>query len=583
MNHTRMMTTLTAITITIIVIIPLSHLQSIQIHDITNNAGALLLQRGEGRIIAGYDRLLHIIDFPQFEISVSIFQNVINKIDNSTSDFTEIINLKLREIKSFFNTLKLNRNKRSIDMLGSAIKFITGNLDAEDLTIINENLDEIRKSGNSLVKQNNRQIKINSKFENRINIINNEIKNQQNSLRSILNKEDLIITEYQKLSVIFQMDTFLETLKSIEYAIMLAKMNIISKFVLTPKEIGIIAQEIRKQGLEVHSLDDASAYLTTTVLCKGSTIIISVNIPQLLAVTYQKVNLEPLPLSNHTAKFTYQTVFINKDQILAVTSRCQESQKVTICERKQLRDISQNACEARILRGRLGTCDLIENPPKSETRTIAPGTLLVLTVQQDVSINGTCGIGKEKLNGIHIITFHNCSLLVGNELFENHELQFHQPIILPLEPTKIQPQQIEKFINLTELHEINLKNRQYLETLKAKHLFGFAAISTLTICLFAFVAFGIIKYRQLTKTGNCSGRAILMGGRLKNEASTPTPIAAPTPAVRTDMCLEHSADSATSTPGNSGFPKRPIQASACILTTTSGARSADCRTVGRFS
>lgn len=135
-----------------------SHPASIQIQDITNNARALILQRGEGRIIAGYDRLLHIIDFPPFEISLSIIESVIGQLRNSSSDFSEIIRTKLRKIKFIFSTLhvKLYRNKRSTNMLGSAIKFITGNLDSEDLRLINTNLDELRKTGNTLIKQNNR-------------------------------------------------------------------------------------------------------------------------------------------------------------------------------------------------------------------------------------------------------------------------------------------------------------------------------------------------------------------------------------------------------------------------------------------
>lgn len=153
--------TQTTLIFLIIILLPLSiHPQTIQIHDITNNA--LILKRGKGKIVAGYDRLLHVIDFTQFEISISIIENVINQMQNSTSELTQIIKIKLREIKFIFSTLnpKPNRSKRSIDIIGSTIKLITGNRDAEDLKVINKNLDEIRKTGNSLVKQNNRQIKI---------------------------------------------------------------------------------------------------------------------------------------------------------------------------------------------------------------------------------------------------------------------------------------------------------------------------------------------------------------------------------------------------------------------------------------
>ena len=91
--------------------------KSIQIHDITNNAGALLLKKEEGRVVTGYDRLLHVIDFPQFEISLSILENMISQLANSSGSFSEIINIKLREIKFILKIIhtKTYRNKRSIE------------------------------------------------------------------------------------------------------------------------------------------------------------------------------------------------------------------------------------------------------------------------------------------------------------------------------------------------------------------------------------------------------------------------------------------------------------------------------------
>lgn len=498
--------------------------QSIQIHDITDNAGALFLKKGEGRVIAGFDRLLHIIDFREFEISISILENLISQTKNSTSNLSEIIQMKLREIKFIYSTLNLksHRHKRAIEALGSTIKFITGNLDAEDMKIINSNLDEMRKTGNSIIKQNNRQIRINSKFENRLNLVNKEIKNNQNIINNILKNNNYILSEHQEISIAFQLDTFLENLKAIEYAIMLAKLNIISKFVLTPKEIEIIIKEITDQGLKIQHLDDATSYLSTTTLHKDSSTIICVNIPRLQPTSYEKVIIEPLHVHNHSVKLTHNTVFINPEQILAVTSECREANKITICERRQLIDISNSTCEAPLLRGLHGQCPVLEKPPSTHTKTIDSGTLLVQTVHQDVIINGTCGIEPRTLKGIHLITFHNCSLYIKNELFENYELRFEQPSILPLQLTKIETLHIERHINLSELHELHMKNRQHLESMDFKYRIGSIAFSTVITLIIVLLAIGFVKYCNFTKTGNCSGRAILAEGLVKQVTTSPT-------------------------------------------------------------
>lgn len=507
----------------LLLLIPTSLFASIQIHDVTNNAGALLFQKGDGRVIAGYNRLLHIIDFSQFEFSLIIIENAIGQLINNSSDFSTIIQIKLRDIKHILNTLHINsRNKRSINILGSAIKFVTGNLDAEDLKLINSNLDEMRKSENLLIDQNNRQIKLNSKFENRLNLINDQIKNQQNILRKIANSDNFVITENQKIFIIFQLDSFLDTLKSIEYSIMLAKINIISKLILTQREIETIAQEITSQGLEIHDLGDASNYLSTTVFYRGSTLIISVNIPRLLTTPYKKIIIEPLPMFNRTAKIAHHTVFINPQEILAITSQCRENNQFTLCERKQLVDISNDPCEAPLLREEHGNCHITEKPMATEIREITPGTLLVITVHQDVPINSTCGIKPGTLTGIHLVTFHNCSLFVNNELYENFEIQFQHPTILPLQPIKIKPLQIDRHVNISELQESNIRNRLYLEKAHFKHQLGFATLSIAIILIAVLLGFIAIKYRQFIKSGHCSGRAILMGEAV-NHGLSPEP------------------------------------------------------------
>ncbi|XP_062554260.1 uncharacterized protein LOC134219532 [Armigeres subalbatus] len=514
MDNTRHISSTFLKSTLIILSLPLLlHAQIIQIHDITNNAGALILQRGEGRVITGYNRLLHTIDFTQFEISLSFIENVISQFQNSTSDFSEIIKIKIREIKFLLNTLhmKPSRNKRSINMLGSAIKFVTGNLDSEDLHIINSKLDDLRKTGNSLIKQNNRQISINSKFENRINLMHHEIKNQQNVLRKILGRDDYIVTENQKILTIFQLDTFSETLKSIEYSLMLAKTNIVSNLILSPNEMETIAQEIRKQGLKVHDLDETSNYLTTTVLYKGSTLIISVNIPQLLQTKFNRVIIEPLPLGNRTIKLKYKTAFVNRDEIMAITSQCRESTTMTICERRQLVNISDDPCEAPLIRETHGKCNFMERSPSTEIRTVSSGMLLLTTVHQDVPFNSTCGISSRNLTGIHLITFQNCSLYINNELYENYEFSFHQPIVLPLQLLKIKPQHIERHVNISELQELHIQNKQHMETVEWKHNLGLASLSIAVTFIVAFLVIGTIKIQQFIKIMHCSGRAILKG------------------------------------------------------------------------
>lgn len=214
---------------------------------------------------------------------------------------------------------------------------------------------------------------------------------------------------------------------------------------------------------------------------------------------------------NRTAKIVHHAAFINPQEILAIASQCQENNHVTIGERKQLVDITHDPCEAPLLREQHGECHLSEKPTATEIRSITPSTLLVITVHQDVLINGTCGIKPRKLTGIFLVMFHNCSLFVNHKLYENFELEFHHPTILPLQPIKIKPLQIDRHVDISEVQDSNTRNRQYLEEVHRKHQLGFASLSIAIILITAFLSFIAIKYRRIINSGHCSGQAILKG------------------------------------------------------------------------
>ncbi|XP_055621777.1 uncharacterized protein LOC129781929 [Toxorhynchites rutilus septentrionalis] len=334
----------------------ISYPQTIQISEITNNAGALILEKGEGRIIAGYSRILHIIELTQFEVSIKFIENVISILPNTNGPFSVLIKATLIDVKHLYNNLQPRniRSKRSINFLGSVIKLVTGNLDANDLQIINSNMENLKTTEENLVKQNNNQLKINTRFEDRINFINDQFRSQHNLLKELSLQNNYLLTEDEKISIIFNLYTLFDILNSIENAIVLAKLNIVSRFILTQKELEMIAQEIQSDGLNIQNLDDAYSYLSPTVFYRGSSLIICANIPRLIPTHFKKLSVEPLPYNNRTIKINYKNVLQHDSTIFAIRTNCEEHNDVTLCERKQLTDISNDQCESRLIQGQTG-------------------------------------------------------------------------------------------------------------------------------------------------------------------------------------------------------------------------------------
>ena len=506
--------------IVLISLIPFSYPQFIQIHDISNNPGALIMKVGEGRISLGYDKVLHIIELNQFKNSITTIKNVLNRIDNKTGDFSNLIELKLSMINdTFMSLLPRNRKvKRSIEVLGSTIKLITGNLDAQDLRNINADLYALKNNENSLLNENNKQISINANFQERINIVNNQIKDHENSLAKILLEEDYLITESTKISILFQLDMLLNSLHSIENSLSLVKVNIINKQILSNSELEVIAAKLTKQGFKIDSLDEVCVYLTTTAFYQGENIIISINIPNVQPIVFDKMLLLPLPVNNKTANIDHKVIFKHENETLAVSTGCQETPKITLCKRELLINISADDCIAPLIRGLNGKCPFSELPQTIEYELPAPGTIIVKALTNKITLSSTCGINQRELKGIFLVSFHNCTIIIGNKLFENYEIQFRHPIIAPLRSNQIAETHLEKYVNISQLHDLHIENRKTLQSLELKQHLSIGSFICAVILI--TIILGIVYHKtRISSTAlvERTGRASLRDGGVNSQ------------------------------------------------------------------
>lgn len=507
-------------TLILLIMVIISHGQWMQVHDISSNTGVLTIREGKGRILVGYNRLLHVVELSQFEISIKIIENAIGNLNDNTGDFSKIILSRVREIKTLYESLRPKRilRKRSIEMLGSAIKFITGNLDTEDLRKINRELDTIKMSYNNLTTQNNRQVRINSKFQNRLNLINEEIRSQENIIKKIALGENLIITDHVKVSIIFQLNSLLRSMQEIEETLTLSKLNVVNRKILAYTELITIANELKSQNLEIDSLDEVCSYLTATAFYRGPNLIFSINVPRVSEHVYERTIIEPLPHDNITAQLSYTTIFVHQEETLAVLSKCPSNNHVAICNRNQIKDVSKDGCLAPMLKGSTGKCITIERPPKAEIKTLAIGTILLKDTTEEVILNNTCGTKQQTLGRTTLITFFNCSIIIENQVFENYETEFKHPIITPLHVSQIERIQVQRHVNVSQLQEMHIKNRQLLENLEVNHRNGTIIFAVVSVCLLAILLTMCKRLHHIkTWVQSFTGRETLGEGAVNNQ------------------------------------------------------------------
>lgn len=103
---------------------------------------------------------------------------------------------------------------------------------------------------------------------------------------------------------------------------------------------------------------------------------------------------------------------------------------------------------------------------------------------------------------------------------------------------------IEKHVNLSALHELHLENRRQLKTVDFNHKLGFASLSTCVILIIALMVFILIKHRRAGKLEDCSGRAILKEGLVKDGLPPSPPVPKSTAQPGPECTSTEAAESA---------------------------------------
>lgn len=131
--------------------------------------------------------MIHIVDLENYEPTLMKLSLTLRGLRtfNDSMDVVNALENKFENTKNLYQNLVPHvRQKRGlVNFLGSTIKQITGNLDNNDLIEISKTLDNLKMHGQILTNENNEQIKINTKLQNRINRIISELEKQHNQIR----------------------------------------------------------------------------------------------------------------------------------------------------------------------------------------------------------------------------------------------------------------------------------------------------------------------------------------------------------------------------------------------------------------
>lgn len=190
--------------------------QFISIQDINESTNPIAkIELGECLIIQTYKNIKHIIDLQEYKSCVEQFSSTLNLIqhDESLIDAAYILEGKIAQLREKIEILTPSgKQKRGlVNGLGSIVKSITGNMDANDGQEIEEKIDTLKEKErnltNALLDQEAFNNEIQIRFQDIAKSINQEqamisrfLETSQNKIFKELSKEQDQINKLQYIN-----------------------------------------------------------------------------------------------------------------------------------------------------------------------------------------------------------------------------------------------------------------------------------------------------------------------------------------------------------------------------------------------
>ncbi|XP_053686413.1 uncharacterized protein LOC128735956 [Sabethes cyaneus] len=317
----------------------------IYIHDIRRNP-IVILPIGTARICNSYLRIIHPIDLDPIELTINdLYLKAQEKIVNDKV-LNPIIRSKIEKLSLSFRKIKIvEKRVKRWDSLGTGWKYISGSPDADDLRLVNATI-------NTIIDQENNQIKINSGLDVRIRNITysiNSLISRYNDLSSDVNER------FSSINLLLNIDELTQQIETIGEAITLARWNIPSSRLISLKELTVAQTMLKEQGLDIATaesvLEIARAYVITT---KNSVRYI-LRIPKLTNEIYSLYQIEPT-ISNGTRIHLEANYYLNGTTPYSTRSTCDRKIDQFICHSNQLEPPSK--CIQKLMSGSSAHCPM---------------------------------------------------------------------------------------------------------------------------------------------------------------------------------------------------------------------------------
>lgn len=449
------------------------------ITDLNRNDGFVALQGKDTKIIQNLNLHLHTVNVEMIQGNIDLIAYALKIFckNNLTSDFHKVLERRIIKLSENFQRLKPinHRQKRGlINALGTVIKSITGNLDNNDLFEINRRLDDSTTKTNNLIDNNNRQIIINNRLQSKLNDIVLHMNEQHTKLLKEIsvqiNKKHFETESFWKqrlYELLFNIQFLNQEINEIIEAVQLAKLGVVCKNILSLNELKHFHKLLTEQNVTIDSLDQVYEYLGIEVFHKNHTIIFVIKIPNFEPFLYESIDIKLLPKNNSILAFDYENVITNRTITFVPKIPCYTIENYKFCNRKTLKDISEDNCISNALKGIPARCNFKEYHGGTQIDIVNDYAVLIKDAHYPTSIKSECNIKERSVTGTLLISYKGCDITINNTKFSGKSHVAHHEIkIIPMIGIPFKQEWLFKEHNISQ---IQISNIHHIEKIEQKY------------------------------------------------------------------------------------------------------------------
>ncbi|XP_049290401.1 uncharacterized protein LOC125767646 [Anopheles funestus] len=380
---------------------------SMRIYNVTNDP-LVIIPLGKATLRTGSLRILHPINITQLE---DVIMNNDEKIKNqlNLNALDKIVKFKVNKLHETFRKISPHsvRTKRW-DSIGTAWKWIAGTPDAEDLHIINSTL-------NALIEQNNRQILINDKIDERIQDVTNIANNVLRLEEERLQERSYEIIQLVSISNIDLLQDYLET---IEEAILLAKQGIPSSKLLSLADLNQMVTFLAEHDIHVATTEELLVNAKAQVSMNKTHVMYILKYPYESKETFEYWYIDSILKDKKRLFLNNNHIIKNQTHVYESLQPCEEKDNSKyLCDSMHLNPSTE--CIQRLVQGKHANCTYEKVYYNGLIKRINDEFILINDA--NITISSNCNNSTRLFNGSYLIQFENCSIYINNEEYPNLE------------------------------------------------------------------------------------------------------------------------------------------------------------------